>query len=127
MNTDGSKIMSGKIVGEIANLRFEISIMKFAILRMILRQCFCLVFVLPQSNLFAGCERFSANGGARTFLSAAGWNASLPIHVPRAADRADAAADKNVRAPLRLRLCRAVFFAFFAVKSFCPYLFAFPP
>jgi hypothetical protein len=43
---------------------------------------------------------FSPEAGARTFLSAASWEARMIIEIPRPVARAEVAADRNVRAPL---------------------------
>jgi hypothetical protein len=43
---------------------------------------------------------FSPDAGARTFLSAASWEALMIIEIPRPVARAEVAADRNVRAPL---------------------------
>jgi hypothetical protein len=43
---------------------------------------------------------FSPEAGARTFLSAASWEALMIIETPRPVARAEVAADRNVRAPL---------------------------
>ncbi len=63
--------------------------------------------VLQSPRSLAGCEECSGTTGARTFLSAATWSDKSACESVKTVGRSGVAADRNVRAPLRLRVRRA--------------------